>query len=75
MANVKLIGASTCGNCRMIHSKLEEAGIEHDYILADNEEGLEVARKYNVSSVPVLVVDEKKISTVGEIIAYIKGKK
>ena len=72
MAELTLIGMTTCPNCKMVSKVMTEKKIDHEYVLADRPDGLKIAQEHNVTSVPVLLVDDTMvIDTVIGIMEYI----
>lgn len=50
-----LVSTKTCPKCVFIKKQLETAGLRFTPLYAEDKEGAEIAQKYNISSVPVLV--------------------
>lgn len=46
----------TCGPCRMISTRLQQGGVKYEDIDASDDDGAELAARYNVSHVPVVIV-------------------
>lgn len=56
----KIFTTPMCPKCNALKESMKEAKIEFEVVDATNPEGLDQARKYQVSSVPtVLFFDEK----------------
>ena len=52
----------TCPKCKMIHKKLQEKGIDFNFI--DNEEEvMKVAKKYGIMGIPFAIQDGKVLQT------------
>ena len=73
-----LISTRTCPNCAMAKRMLSEAGIEYAALFADEPEGEELVRKFNIRAVPTLIDgtggDVKVLYNVGQIRSYIEGQ-
>ena len=50
-----LVSTKTCPKCVFIKKQLETAGLRFTPLYAEDKEGSEMAQKYNISSVPVLI--------------------
>ena len=77
MTNKKflLFTTRTCPNCRFAKVALDERGIKYDTILAEDE--VELAKHYNISQVPTLIVvdnnkDVEQYTNYGNIAKYIQ---
>jgi len=56
----KIFTTPMCPKCNALKESMKEANIKFEVVDATNPEGLDQARKYQVSSVPtVLFLDEK----------------
>lgn len=72
-----LITTSTCPNCRIAKVLLDEKGIDYDVLVADKDEkGKEIARKFNITQAPTLIVEENGednlLSNVSDIRSYLE---
>lgn len=56
--NFILFTTRTCPNCKFAKIALDEKGIKYDTVLA--EDNIELAREYNITSVPTLIVIDKE---------------
>ena len=65
-----LFSTTTCPNCKMAESVLNQKGIQFRKIVVKDEATAELARKYDVQSVPVLVSDGRKYNGINEIRAF-----
>ena len=77
MTNKKflLFTTRTCPNCRFAKVALDERGIKYDTILAEDE--VELAKHYNISQVPTLIVvdnnkEVEQYTNYGNIAKYIQ---
>ena len=70
-----LISTRTCPNCNMVKKMLKEANVEFTPLLAEENEGAELARKFNICAVPTLIdetgSETKLLYNVNEIKTYI----
>ncbi len=70
-----LLSTKVCPNCRVAKQRLEAAGIEFDVVYAEDPEGAELAKKYNINSAPVLIVPTEEgadlYRNVSDIIGFI----
>ena len=70
----------TCPNCRSAKNYLNEAGVEYDVVLADEPEGANIARRYNIVQAPTLIVpsqDDESVTlyeNVSNIRDYLENK-
>ncbi len=60
-----LFTTRTCPNCGMAKRFLDEAGIDYDVILCEENENLAV--EYGIRSVPTLIVGEQRYTNVSQI--------
>lgn len=52
--------SESCGPCKVLEKNLAEAGIEHESVNVDSEEGDLIVDKYKIRAVPtLLIVDEE----------------
>ena len=77
MTNKKflLFTTRTCPNCRFAKVALDERGIKYDTILAEDD--VELAKHYNISQVPTLIVvdnnkEVEQYTNYGNIAKYIQ---
>jgi ribonucleoside-triphosphate reductase len=70
-----LISTRTCPNCNMVKKMLQEAHVDFTPLLAEENEGAELARKFNICAVPTLIdetgSETKLLYNVNEIKTYI----
>ena len=64
--NILKFFGSWCNPCKALSKSLEDAGIEHQSIDVDENE--ELTEKYNVTSVPTIVVLDEDDNEVGRFI-------
>ena len=64
--NILKFFGSWCNPCKALSKNLEDAGIEHKSIDVDENE--ELTEKYNVMSVPTIVVIDEDDNEVGRFI-------
>lgn len=64
--NILKFFGSWCNPCKTLSKNLEDAGIEHKSIDVDENE--ELTEKYNVMSVPTIVVLDEDDNEVGRFI-------
>ena len=64
--NILKFFVSWCNPCKALSKNLEDAGIEHKSIDVDENE--ELTEKYNVMSVPTIVVLDEDDNEVGRFI-------
>lgn len=64
--NILKFFGSWCNPCKVLSKNLEDAGIEHKSIDVDENE--ELTEKYNVMSVPTIVVLDEDDNEVGRFI-------
>lgn len=50
------IYSETCGPCRVLEKNLQAAGISHENVDVDSEQGEELVSKYEVRTVPTLIL-------------------
>lgn len=62
-----LFSTATCPNCNMAENILKQRGIQYKKIVVKDEATAELAKKYDIQSVPVLVSDGRKYNGVNEI--------
>ncbi|MBQ6734113.1 MAG: ribonucleoside triphosphate reductase [Lachnospiraceae bacterium] len=70
-----LLTTSTCPNCKIADRMLNEAGVEHRILSAEEDEGAEYAAKYHIKTAPTLFVpdgDEGEYQVIGSV-SGIKG--
>ena len=71
-----LFTTTTCPNCRIAKRFLDDAGIQYDVVVADQDE--EKARAFQISHAPTLVisngVDAEKLTGISAIRKYIDGR-
>ena len=65
-----LFSTATCPNCNMAENILKQKGIQYKKIVVKDEATAELAKKYDIQSVPVLVSDGRKYNGVNEIRAF-----
>lgn len=61
--NILKFFGSWCNPCKALSKSLEDAGIEHQSIDVDENE--ELTEKYNVRSVPTIVILDKDDNEIG----------
>ena len=64
--NILKFFGSWCNPCKALSKNLEDAGIEHKSI--DVDENKELTEKYNVMSVPTIVILDEDDNEVGRFI-------
>ena len=64
--NILKFFGSWCNPCKALSKSLEDAGIEHQSIDVDENE--ELTEKYNVRSVPTIVILDKDDNEIGRFI-------
>lgn len=64
--NILKFFGSWCNPCKALSKSLEDAGIEHQSIDVDENE--ELTEKYNVMSVPTIVILDKDGNEIGRFI-------
>ena len=64
--NILKFFESWCNSCKTLSKNLEDAGIEHKSIDVDDNE--ELTEKYNVMSVPTMIILDKDDNEIGRII-------
>lgn len=64
--NILKFFGSWCNPCKVLSKNLEDAGIEHKSIDVDENE--ELTEKYNVMSVPTIVVLDEDDNEVGRFV-------
>ena len=64
--NILKFFGSWCNPCKALSKNLEDAGIEHKSI--DVDENKELTEKYNVMSVPTIVILDEDDNVVGRFI-------
>ena len=73
-----LVTTRTCPNCAAAKNALNAAGVEYTTVLADEEDGAEIAARYDVTAAPTLIVgdgeDAKIYRTVGGIHSFLKAR-
>ena len=57
-AETILLTTKTCPNCRMAKRMLSDAGIPFHLLYAEDQDGAQVARTYDISAVPTLLTKE-----------------
>ena len=62
-----LFSTATCPNCNMAENILKQKGIQYKKIVVKDEATAELAKKYDIQSVPVLVSNGRKYNGVNEI--------
>ena len=71
-----LISTHTCPNCNMVKKMLQEAHVEYTPLFAEEAEGAEMAKKFNICAVPTLIDETgnetKLLYNVNEIKTYIE---
>ena len=65
-----LFSTATCPNCNMAENILKQRGIQYKKIVVKDEATAELAKKYDIQSVPVLVSGGRKYNGVNEIRAF-----
>lgn len=61
----KLFTTPMCPKCNALKESMKDIGVEGEIVDATTPEGLEQARKYNVSSVPTVIFFDEK----GEVVS------
>lgn len=64
--NILKFFGSWCNPCKALSKSLEDAGIEHQSIDVDENE--ELTEKYNVRSVPTIVILDKDDNEIGRFV-------
>ena len=71
-----LISTHTCPNCNMVKKMLQEAHVEYTPLFAEEAEGAEMAKKFNICAVPTLIDETgnetKLLYNVNDIKTYIE---
>ena len=67
-----LFSTVTCPNCRIAEELLLKTGIPYRKIVVKDDATAELAQRYNVSSVPVLISGKKRYTGIGEITALVR---
>ena len=71
-----LFTTTTCPNCRIAKRFLDDAGIEYEVVVADQDEAK--AREFQISHAPTLVIsngkDAEKLAGISAIRKYIDGR-
>ena len=71
-----LFTTTTCPNCRIAKRFLDDAGIEYDVVVADQDEAK--AREFQISHAPTLVIsngsEAEKLAGISAIRKYIDGR-
>ena len=71
-----LFTTTTCPNCRIAKRFLDDAGIEYDVVVADQDEAK--AREFDIRQAPTLVIssgaEAEKLAGISAIRKYIDGK-
>ena len=52
--SIKLIGTSWCAPCKVVKQKLDQAGVDYDYLDGDTDEGMAEAQAAGARSFPIL---------------------
>jgi anaerobic ribonucleoside-triphosphate reductase len=60
-AETILLTTKTCPNCRMAKRMLSDAGIPFHLLYAEDQDGAQVARTYDISAVPTLLTKENNV--------------
>lgn len=55
MKKYKIFTTPTCPNCPSVKSFLKSTNVEGEFIDASSKEGFELAKKFNVNSVPTVI--------------------
>ena len=68
-----LFTTHTCPKCKMVKTFADARGFKYKTVYADDN--LDVARKYNIQSVPVLIANGEKYDSVNAICSFIESNK
>ena len=70
-----LLTTRTCPNCKIAGKMLTDAGIKYRTLLAEEDEGADMATRYHIQSAPTLFVpngeDMRVIGSVSGIRGYV----
>ncbi len=55
---VTLLTSNTCPNCNVAKQHLERAGLEYKLVSTQDKDGINIASKYDIKSVPALIVKD-----------------
>ena len=70
-----LLSTKICPNCKMMKARLEAAGIDFEVLYAEEPMGAELAKAYDITTAPVLIVPTEDgvelYKNVSEIIGFI----
>ena len=70
-----LLSTKICPNCKMMKARLEAAGIDFEVLYAEEPMGAELAKAYDITTAPVLIVPTadgvELYRNVSEIIGFI----
>ena len=73
-----LFKTKTCPNCKAAESVLDKSGQTYDRVFADDEESLDLVKKFDVMQAPTLVVQKdgetEKYVGVSSIVGWIKNR-
>ena len=76
MMKVKLFVTPACPKCKLIRDFIALAGMDADIIDCATPEGLNLARKLSVSTIPTIIFDDgRKANTLEEIKKILENKK
>ena len=64
MAKKILITMNNCGACPEAKKLLKKEGVSFKAVDIDSSEGIRLAKQYNITYVPVMIIDGKKVSSV-----------
>jgi ribonucleoside-triphosphate reductase len=67
-----LFSTVTCPNCRMAEELLHRSGIAYRKIVVKDDETAELAQRYNVRSVPVLISGKNRYTGINEINDFVR---
>ena len=66
-----LFTASWCSGCSSVKKTLDSKGIAYETIDIDSPEGMELAAKYSIRSLPSALIDDKVVSGAQNILKAI----
>ena len=66
-----LFTASWCSGCSNVKKTLDSKSIAYETIDVDTEEGMELAAKYSIRSLPSALINDKIVAGAGNILKAI----
>ena len=66
-----LFTASWCSGCRNVKQTLDSKSIAYETVDVDTPEGMELAAKYSIRSLPSALIDDKIVAGAGNILKAI----